>query len=92
MAAEIKVKVITMGGEEKEVAAPLDIRVDDFTKELITALNLPVNDAEGHPISWRIDNKDAGRTLEGTKTLEENGVQESQRLLLLRSTIAGGEQ
>lgn len=89
MAAEIKVTVITMGGEKHEVEVPPDIRAEDFIKELITALKLPVNDAEGHPISWRIDNKDTGRTLEGGKTMDENGVKEGHQLILIRATTAG---
>lgn len=89
MAADMKVKVITMGGEEKDIETPPDIKADDFIKELAVALSLPVNDAEGRPISWRLDNKDTGRTLEGDKTLDQNGVREGHRLSLIRSTVAG---
>ena len=92
MAAEIKVTVITIGGEKHEVEVPLDIRAEDFTKELIAALKLGVTDAEGHPISWRIDDKDTGRTLEGSKTMDENGVKEGHQLILLRNTTAGNHR
>jgi len=58
--------------------------------ELLLALNLPRVDAESHPISWRLDNKDTGRTLEGDKTLGENGVKAGHRLSLIRQVVAGG--
>lgn len=87
--AEIKVKVLTIGGEEKDIETPTDIKADDFIKELVIALNLPLTDAEGHQVSWRIDDKDTGRTLDGARTLEENEVKEGHRLALIRSTVAG---
>lgn len=88
--AEIKVKVVTMGGEERDIETPTDIKAEEFIKELVIALNLPLTDAEGHQVSWRIDDKDTGKTLEGIKTLEENGVREGHRLSLIRATVAGG--
>ena len=89
MANEIKVSVITLAGETHEVEVPPDIRAEDFIKELISVLKLPVTDAEGHSISWRIDNKDTGRTLEGGRTMDENGVKDGHRLVLIRETVAG---
>jgi uncharacterized ubiquitin-like protein YukD len=89
MAEEIKVKVTTMGGEEKEIETPTDIKADDFIKELVIALNLPLMDAEGHQVSWRIDDKDTGKTLDGNQTLDVNGVKDGHRLSLIRATVAG---
>ena len=51
---------------------------------------MALTDAENNSISWRLDNKDSGRTLVGDKTLEENGVLNGHRLTLIRSTVAGG--
>lgn len=87
--ADIKVNVVTIGGEKHEVEVPPDIRAEDFIKELITALKLPITDAEGHTISWRLDNKDTGRTLDAARTIEENGVREGHQLMLIRATTAG---
>ena len=87
--ADIKVTVVLIGGEHHEVEVPPDIRADDFIKELISALKLPVTDAEGHAISWRLDNKDTGRTLEASRTIDENNVREGHRLMLIRATTAG---
>jgi uncharacterized ubiquitin-like protein YukD len=87
--ADIKVKVLTIGGEEKDIETPTDIKTDDFIKELVIALNLPLTDAEGHQVSWRIDDKDTGKTLDGDKTLDENEVKDGHRLALIRSTVAG---
>jgi len=88
--ADIKVKVRMIGGEEHEVEVPTDIRADDFIKELMGAIKLPVTDAEGHVISWRLDDKDTGRTLDGARTIDDNGVREGHTLMLLRQTTAGG--
>jgi hypothetical protein len=89
MAGEVKVKVMTMGGDEKEIETPLDIKTQDFIKELVIALKLPLMDAENHQISWRVDNKDTGTTLDGEKTLDENGVRDGHHLNLIRATVAG---
>ncbi len=79
-----------MAGEVKEVETPIDMIVDEFIKELIIALQLPLLDANEFPIIWRIDNKDTGKTLAFDQTLEQNGVLEGHRLILLRATTAGG--
>jgi ubiquitin-protein ligase len=90
MPAELtKVRIFTQGGDEHDIETPLDIRVTEFIDELALALNLPKTDAESRPVSWRMDNKDTGRTLEGERTLEENGVRHNHRLSLLRQVVAG---
>jgi uncharacterized ubiquitin-like protein YukD len=89
MAAEIKVKIFTQGGEEHDIEVPLDMRADEFLNQLAIALQLPVNDANGNPVNLRLDNKDTGRPLEGVKTMAENGVADGHRLSLLRQTVAG---
>jgi hypothetical protein len=89
MPSDPRVKIGTPGGEEYEVEAGLDLRTADFINELTLALNLPRNDAEGHPVSWRLDNKDTGRTLDGERTLEHNGVRGGHRLSLIRQVVAG---
>jgi hypothetical protein len=87
--ADIKVSVVTIGGEKHDVEVPPDIKAEDFIKELISALKLPITDAEGHTISWRLDNKDTGRTLDAGRTIDENGVREGHQLMLIRATTAG---
>jgi hypothetical protein len=90
MADELaRVRVRTQGGDEPEIETPLDIKAADFISELSVALNLPRVDAEGHPIVWRLDSKDTGRTLEPDKTLGQNGVRDSHLLLLTRGVVAG---
>lgn len=89
MAGEVKVKVATMGGEERDIETPLDIKTQEFIKELVIALKLPLTDADNHQISWRVDDKDTGTTLDGDKTLEENGVKDGHHLNLIRATVAG---
>ncbi len=88
----ITVKISTQGGDQHDIEAPPDITVADFLKELANALQLPMTDAEGRTITWRLDNKDTGRTLEHDKTLAENGVADQHRLTLLRSVTAGVEE
>jgi hypothetical protein len=83
------VKIFTQGGDEHDIETPLDIRATEFIEELVGALSLPKLDAENHPVSWRIDNKDTGKTLETEKTLEQNGVKAGHRLSLIRQVVAG---
>jgi uncharacterized ubiquitin-like protein YukD len=92
MPGEIKVTVFTMGGEQNDIEVPPDMRTDEFLQQLAIALTLAVNDANGNPVNWRLDNKDTGRTLEGHKTIEENGVRDGHRLSLLRQTVAGRDE
>ncbi len=85
----VGIKVVTQGGEEHEVETPLSIQTSDFIDELVVALKLPKKDADDHPIVWRLDNKDTGRTLEHENTLEANGVEEGHQLSLIRKVVAG---
>lgn len=89
MSKDIKVKVSTIGGEEHDIETPIDITVDDFIRELAVALNLPMRDAEGHPINWRLDDIDTGRSLDNQSSFEANKVDDGHRLSLLRQTVAG---
>jgi hypothetical protein len=90
MANDIRVHVITQAGDTHPIDAPPDIKTDDFIREVVLGLNLPKVDAEGHPINWRIDNKDTGKPLEGQHTLAECGVQTGHHLHMWRRIIAGG--
>lgn len=86
----VRVTVFTQGGDEHSIEVPLDLICSDFVNELVMVLKLPVVDAEGCPIIWRIDNKDTGLTLENAKTLQENRVEEGHQLSLIRQVVAGG--
>jgi uncharacterized ubiquitin-like protein YukD len=86
---EIKIRLLTMDGTDHEIETPLDLRVKDFIIEVAIALGLPMNDVEGDPISWRLDNKSTGKMLIRDQTLGENHVREGQTLILVRSTMAG---
>jgi ubiquitin-protein ligase len=89
MNEEIKVKVNTMGGEQHEVQTPSNITGDDFIHELCIALKLPTIDADHNPITWSLDNKDTGHTIEGQRNLASAGVKDGHTLLLIRATVAG---
>jgi hypothetical protein len=86
----IKVTIFTQGGDQHEIETPLDIKTEDFIKELATALQLPMTDAEGHLVAWRLDNKDVGNTLTSDQTLEQNGVRDGHGFALIRQMTAGG--
>lgn len=90
--SEIKISLITMDGIERQIETPSDIMANEFIAELVLALSLPYTDAEGNPISWRIDNKDTGKTLRNDQTLEQNGVINGHRLSLIRASVAGGSK
>ena len=85
----ITVRLLTMGGDECDIETPIDIKVKDFMLEVVIALQLPLADAGNNSINWRIDSKDLGRTLDSDRTLEQNGVFNGHRLLLIRQTLAG---
>jgi|SRR5271165_7076326 len=87
--ADIKVRVHTPGGESHPIEAPFDIRVDELIEQLVTGLNLPKLDAEGHPVTWVIDDKDIGKSLEYQSTLEASGVREGHHLYMRRQVTAG---
>lgn len=86
---DMKLTIHTQGGDAHEIEAPGDIRGGDLVKELADQLQLPATDAEGHPVAWRLDNKDTGRTVDLEQTLEQNGVQAGHHLSLIRSVTAG---
>lgn len=87
--AEIKMTIYTQGGDAHDIEAPADIRASDLVKDLAEQLHFPSRDAEGNPVSWRLDNKDTGRTIDLDRTLEQNGVQAGHRLSLIRQVTAG---
>jgi ubiquitin-protein ligase len=87
--ADIKLRVYTQGGEPIDIESPSDMHTEEFVNELAAALDLPARDAQGHAISWRLDNKDTGRTLDPARSLEANGVREGHRLSLIREVTAG---
>ncbi|MFL6211947.1 MAG: TIR domain-containing protein [Pyrinomonadaceae bacterium] len=89
MPAEIKLKIITMGGEEMEITTPDDITVGDFIRELRLAINLPFIDTDGRPITWQLDNKDTGQTLDSRKIFVAQGVVEGHHLSFIRTTATG---
>lgn len=88
--SELNLEIITIAGDLHTISAPSDITASDLLYELSIAFGFPIQDAEGDAITWRLDNKITGITLDGEKTLEQNGVLEGQTLTLQRATYAGG--
>jgi ubiquitin-protein ligase len=89
MTNEINLRVYTQGGEETQIETPANMPASEFVNELAAALDLPARDVGGHPVPWRLDNKDTGRTVDLARTLEENGVRSGHRLSLIREVTAG---
>jgi hypothetical protein len=90
MAEDIKIYIHTPGGDSHPIEAPADIRTEEFIKELISGLNLPNVDAEGRQVSWTIDDKDTGKTLDYQSTLADSGVRAGHHLHMRRQVTAGG--
>lgn len=84
-----RLRVVTQGGSEHDIDAPLDMPAETFIDELVAALGLPLRDAEGLPVSWRLDNRETSRTLDAARDLGDNGVRDGHRLALVRQVIAG---
>lgn len=89
MPKDIKINIVTIGGNEFEVEALTNINTEDMLKELVLSLGLGFIDAAGRPIVWCFDDKNTGKTLELSKTLEENEVGEGHQLIIHRATYAG---
>lgn len=85
--ADIKVNILTTGGEEHDVEAPSDMAVTDFVFELLIALNLPRVDHTGAPLSWRLRYRDTGQLIGNSRSLEQNGIREGHRLSLIIDKI-----
>jgi hypothetical protein len=51
---------------------------------LVKARLIPGVDRQGHSIEWCLDDKEAGRTLDGVRTLQENRVRSGHNLYLRR--------
>lgn len=90
MDQSITVSVTTLGGADHLLEIPVDITVKDLIRELVVILKLPTIDAEDHRIPWRLDDRDLAKTLDDERTLENQGVSDGHRLLLIRATVAGG--
>ncbi len=87
--SDIKIRVHTQGGESHSIQTPADMSARDFLAELVAELSLPTQDAEGHQVSWALDDKNTGRTLSDERSLGENGVKEGHDLHLRREVVAG---
>ena len=74
---DLEIHVYTPDGTGWPVQAPPYLKTDQFLRELIVGLGLP---AGGH---WGLHDQEIDRTLDGSKTLEENGVREGHHLRLL---------
>jgi len=86
---DIRVHVITPAGDSHPIDAPADIKTEEFIKEVVLGLDLPKVDAEGRPVNWTIDDKDTGKTLDQSRTLDAQGVNSGHHLHMRRQVIAG---
>ncbi|HEY1186439.1 MAG TPA: protein kinase [Gemmata sp.] len=77
------ISVIAPDGNPRGVVAPLDMRVDDFIRELIPALQLVRTDVAGYPLIWALCSAPGGTELLPNRTLEQNGVRPEQQLQLI---------
>jgi hypothetical protein len=76
-------------GDMKNVSLPNDVSVQELLPELVTTLSVPVTGPDGRPISYRIDSKALGRSIQEELTLEEASVPDGDRLILSPVIVAG---
>lgn len=88
--AQSNVIIQLPSGEVKTVSLPNDVSVQELMPELVTTLGVPVTGPDGRPISYRIDSKSLGRSIQEEETLEEAAVPEGDRLILSPVVVAGG--
>jgi hypothetical protein len=73
----------------KNVSLPNDVSVQELLPELVTTLGVPVTGPDGRPISYRMDSKALGRSIQEEETLEEAAVPDGDRLILSPVVVAG---
>jgi hypothetical protein len=76
-------------GEVKTVSLPNDVSMQELMPELVTTLGVPVTGPDGRPISYRMDSKSLGRSLQDEETLQEASVPDGDRLILSPVVVAG---
>ena len=86
----IKVTVITQAGDGQTLETSQDAKPEELVDLILSSRHIPRVDSEGRPVSWSIDDKDTGKTLDFSRTLASNNVRDGHCLHLRRQVIAGG--
>jgi hypothetical protein len=87
---EIHVTVRTPGGERLEIEAPRSMTAEELLHELLDELWLPRRDAEEQPVAYRLESINLAQELDPDRTLDELGISDGDRLILIPRVTAGG--
>jgi hypothetical protein len=87
--AQTNITIQLPSGEGKTVSLPNDVSIQELLPELITTLGVPVTGPDGRPISYRLDSKSQGRSVQEEETLEEASIPDGDRLILSPVVVAG---
>ncbi len=70
-------------GHADRVDAPEDLSALELLREFLHARGRPYSDAQGHPLPWKLEDRQTGTVLQLDKTLEQNGIRSGQELTLV---------
>ena len=87
--ADMTVSIMLPNGEVKKVELPDDVSIRELLPELVTTLSVPVLGPDGRPMTYRIDSKALGRSLQEDDTLAEASVPADDSLILSPVVTAG---
>src|SRR5271163_3769350 len=79
--SDIAIHIQVADGKREKVTVPSDMGTSEFLEELLEGLKLPSH-GNGSGPGWRLIDPGTGRALPLKRTLEENGVQAGQDLIL----------
>jgi hypothetical protein len=79
--SDLTIHVQVNDGEREKVTVPSEMTTGEVLTELLQGFGLPAK-RNGHNLEWKLTDKTTGRTLELFRTLNENGVQSGQDLVL----------
>ena len=77
------------GAKKEQVELPDDASVNRIVAVLIDKLNLPRNNPQGQPMSYKFHHKSSGKQIQDDETLRDAGVEEGDILRVVPEIIAG---
>jgi hypothetical protein len=81
---DVSFQVHAEDGKMHTVQDSPQVRLEEMIRALVEARLIPGVDRLGRPIQWCLDDKEAGKTLDNARTLQENGVHSGHHLYLRR--------
>jgi hypothetical protein len=84
MKPDITIHLHAEHGRTQTVELSPQVKAGVMIHDLIRARIVPGVDEQGRPIEWCLDDKEAGKTLDNSRTLQENGLHSGHHLYFRR--------